>query len=90
MIGALVIFYAGLTAAGYMIMAADKRKAERGQWRISERTLWLVSFAGGAWGSLLGMYKVRHKTKHPGFKYGMPLLAAGHAVLAIYLAGMLY
>ncbi|AZB44925.1 DUF1294 domain-containing protein [Bacillus sp. FJAT-42376] len=86
---ALLFFYAVLTAAGYILMAADKRKAQKGQWRISERTLWLVSAAGGAWGSLIGMYSVRHKTKHAAFKYGMPLLAAGHAVLAVYLLGLI-
>ncbi|MBS2969958.1 DUF1294 domain-containing protein [Metabacillus sp. KIGAM252] len=85
----LLIVYAILTAAGYLLMAADKRKAQKSQWRISEKTLWLVSLAGGAWGSLLGMYHIRHKTKHASFKYGMPLLSAGHFALAVYLFGII-
>ena len=34
-----------------------------------------VAALGGSVGSLLGMYTVRHKTKHPKFTIGIPLLA---------------
>ena len=36
-----------------------------------------VAALGGSVGSLLGMYTVRHKTKHPKFTVGIPLLLAG-------------
>ena len=36
-----------------------------------------VAALGGSVGSLLGMYTVRHKTKHPKFTIGIPLLLAG-------------
>ncbi|MFR0844252.1 MAG: DUF1294 domain-containing protein [Oscillospiraceae bacterium] len=36
-----------------------------------------VAVLGGSAGSLLGMYTVRHKTKHPKFTIGIPLLLAG-------------
>ena len=36
-----------------------------------------VAALGGSVGSLLGMYTVRHKTKHPKFAVGIPLLLAG-------------
>ena len=35
-----------------------------------------VAVLGGSVGSLLGMYTVRHKTKHPKFTIGIPLLLA--------------
>lgn len=35
-----------------------------------------VAALGGSVGSLLGMYTVRHKTKHPKFAVGIPLLLA--------------
>ena len=35
-----------------------------------------VAALGGSVGSLLGMYTVRHKTKHPKFTIGIPLLLA--------------
>ena len=34
------------------------------KWRISEKTLLLTGFLGGAAGALLGMRFFRHKTKH--------------------------
>ena len=40
-------------------------------------TLMTVAALGGSVGSLLGMYTVRHKTKHPKFTIGIPLLLAG-------------
>ena len=35
-----------------------------------------VAALGRSVGSLLGMYTVRHKTKHPKFTIGIPLLLA--------------
>ncbi|MGD6816808.1 DUF1294 domain-containing protein [Metabacillus sp. 113a] len=85
----ILVFYAIMSAAGFLIMAADKRKAKNREWRISEKTLWLVSIAGGAWGAWIGMYTVRHKTKHAAFMIGMPFLSAAHLGLAIYLYAIL-
>ena len=45
----------------------DKRKAEKGTWRIQERTLYLFAFFGGIFGHLYGMKKFRHKTRKPSF-----------------------
>ncbi len=56
------------------LMGVDKRRARRGDWRISEKTLFLPAVLGGALGGVLGMRVFRHKTKHWYFKYGMPLL----------------
>ena len=43
---------------------ADKRKAERGEWRIKEVVLLGLGLFGGAWGALLAMQLFRHKTRH--------------------------
>ena len=48
----------------FSLYALDKDRAKRGKWRIKERTLLLVSLAGGMIGGLCGMYLCRHKTKH--------------------------
>ena len=42
-----------------------------------------VAALGGSVGSLLGMYTVRHKTKHPKFTIGIPLLLALQVIAAI-------
>lgn len=45
----------------------DKRAAERGQWRIRERTLHLLELAGGWPGALLARRLFRHKTRDQPF-----------------------
>ena len=61
----------------------DKHKAKKKLWRIPEVTLMTVAALGGSVGSLLGMYTVRHKTKHPKFTVGIPLLLALQIIAAI-------
>ncbi|MEH7504318.1 DUF1294 domain-containing protein [Neobacillus drentensis] len=68
---------------GVFIMGADKKRAQKHQYRISERTLWLVAFLGGAVGTTAGMQLYRHKTKHTSFKIGFPFLAGIELVLLI-------
>ena len=64
-----------MNLAGLLIMGEDKKRAKRHQYRISERTLWLVAIFGGAVGTTAGMQAFRHKTKHTSFKLGFPVLA---------------
>ena len=68
------IYWAVLNLAGFAMMGVDKKRAIRGAWRISEATLFLTAFLGGALGCTLGMRHFRHKTKHWYFKYGMPAI----------------
>lgn len=48
----------------FYLYAVDKKKAAKKKWRIPEKTLLLASFLLGSIGGLLGMYQLRHKTKH--------------------------
>ena len=41
---------------------ADKKKAQKGAWRIPEATLIGLSWAFGSVGAMIGMYHFRHKT----------------------------
>ncbi|MBP5490643.1 MAG: DUF1294 domain-containing protein [Lachnospiraceae bacterium] len=59
----------------FVMMFVDKRRAQRRQWRIPERTLLLSAFLFGGIGSMLGMYLCRHKTKHLKFQILVPLAA---------------
>ena len=63
-------------------MLVDKYKAKKKLWRIPEATLMGVAAMGGSIGSLIGMYTVRHKTKHLKFTIGIPLILAVQVVLA--------
>ena len=66
---------------GYLSMWSDKRRAIKGKYRIPEKTLFSIALLGGSLGSILGMQKFRHKTKHWYFKYGMPFILAVQIVL---------
>lgn len=68
-----------------LLMWHDKRRARRGGQRVPERVLLAVAACGGALGVLGGMHSFRHKTKHPAFTIGVPLLLAAQAAVAVWL-----
>ncbi len=80
----ILLYLIIINAAGFLLMLVDKQKAKRNLWRIPEATLMGVAAVGGSIGSLLGMYTFRHKTKHPKFTLGIPL------ILAIQLAAVIW
>ena len=70
---ALIIWLVIINLAGFVICFIDKKKAQKGAWRIPEKTLFTVSGLGGCFGFLAGMRLFRHKTKHLSFKILIPL-----------------
>ena len=64
---------------------ADKRKARRGKFRISEAALLTLGAIGGAAGALAGMRAFRHKTKHWTFRFVNGLALLVHAALIVWL-----
>lgn len=53
-----------MSIISFFFYRLDKRKAEKGRWRISESILLGLGVLGGALGALVGMKVFRHKTKH--------------------------
>ncbi len=74
-----------INAAGFLLMLADKRRARKNLWRVPEATLMGIAALGGSLGSLLGMYTVRHKTRHRKFTVGIPVILALQLLLAAAL-----
>ena len=70
----LILYFLTINALGFLLMLADKHRARKNRWRIPEATLMGIAALGGSIGSLIGMYTVRHKTKHPKFTVGIPLI----------------
>lgn len=58
------LYLAAMSLIALILYKADKVKAQKGKWRISEKALLSFGFFGGALGALLGMKWFRHKTKH--------------------------
>lgn len=82
---ALLVYLLLINAVAFLLMLADKRRAKKKLWRIPERTLLLSAALGGSLGSLAGMYLFRHKTLHPKFTVGVPLILAAQVILAVVL-----
>lgn len=72
----------------FFLFGADKSMARAGNNRIPERTLLLLSLAGGGIGGLAGMKIFRHKTKKSLFYIGVPFALLANALLTglVYIA----
>lgn len=81
----LIVYFLIINLTGFILMGLDKRRAKRGEWRIQEKTLLLTAVFGGSIGSILGMRKFRHKTKHWYFWYGLPAILILQLMLCIWL-----
>jgi uncharacterized membrane protein YsdA (DUF1294 family) len=79
----LFIYLFTVNALGLLLMLADKYKAKKKLWRIPEATLMGVALCGGSFGCLLGMRIARHKTKHPKFSVGLPVILAVQVVIFV-------
>lgn len=61
-------------AVAWALTVWDKRQARRGGRRISEVTLLLVAALGGSPMMYVTMQRIRHKTRHRKFMWGLPLM----------------
>ncbi len=80
----IVIYLLTVNILAFLGMWWDKRRAQHGEWRISEKGLFTLVLLGGGIGGILGMYTFRHKTKKPIFYIGFPTILISEIVLAIY------
>ena len=58
---------AGLNLVSFAVYGWDKRQAQSGGRRISEKTLWTLMLLGGWAGGWAGMQVFRHKTRKASF-----------------------
>ena len=82
----LVLYLILINAAGFVFMLTDKYKAQNKLRRTPEAVLMLVAIIGGSLGSLLGMYAVRHKTKHKKFTVSIPILLLIPCLILYYIS----
>ncbi|MBQ9280277.1 MAG: DUF1294 domain-containing protein [Clostridia bacterium] len=81
----LLICFVLINILAVVLMKKDKEYAGiEGAKRISERTLLVTAFVGGAFGEYYAMYKYKHKTLHKKFLYGVPLAIVFHFALISY------
>ncbi len=67
----------------WLAYRSDKRRAEAGQWRISEAALHFGELAGGWPGALLAQRQFRHKTAKLSFQVVFWLIVLLHQFVAL-------
>ncbi|HAO62258.1 MAG TPA: DUF1294 domain-containing protein [Erysipelotrichaceae bacterium] len=67
MIETVLSVYLLLSIIGFILVYVDKRKAIRHDWRIPEKTFFLLGLIGGATGIWAGMFRFHHKTRKTKF-----------------------
>ena len=79
-----IIYLIIINIIGFLIMWIDKRKAIKGNWRIPEKTLFIITSLGGGIGTIAGMYTFRHKTQKIAFVIGFPVITILEIIAIIY------
>lgn len=81
----ILIYLLAINLIGFLVMGIDKKKAQKGKWRIPENTLLWITIFGGGIGTIAGMYTFRHKTKKIGFVVGFPIILVLEIILVVSL-----
>ena len=80
----LALYLVLINVIAVILCIIDKLKARINEWRIPEKTLFIVSAIGGSVGMYVTMNLVRHKTKHKRFMIGLPLIIILQCALLIW------
>ena len=70
----ILSYLAVINLTGFAAFGIDKYKAIHHKWRIRESALLAIAILGGSVGCLIGMYVFHHKTLHPSFRIGIPMI----------------
>lgn len=81
----IILYFLVINIVTFFIMWYDKHEARTGQWRVSEKALFLFALAGGSIGGIIGMKVFHHKTQKWYFKLGFPAILILQIVLIIYI-----
>lgn len=73
----------------YRTFALDKKRAETNGERIPEKTLFKLMWLGGAAGSALAIFMLRHKTLHKNFTFTVITLLFIQLTIASFILGFL-
>ena len=86
----LLIYLVLINLVSIIVTISDKVKAIKRKWRIPESTLLLLSALGGSVSMYITMLIIRHKTKHPKFMIGIPVIFALQCILVFLIWRYIY
>ena len=67
----------------FLAYRSDKKRAQTGEWRVSEATLHFMELTGGWPGGLLAQRRYRHKTSKVSFQVAFWLIVLIHQAIAL-------
>lgn len=79
------IYIIVINVVSFIMFGADKLKAKKGHWRISEKSLLTSAVLGGSVGAMAGMKVFHHKTKHRKFVFGIPAIFVFQVLLFAFM-----
>ena len=77
----LYIYLIIINIIAVIVTIHDKHAAVKGNWRVKENTLLLISALGGSPAMYLTMLLIRHKTRKLKFMLGIPLILIGELII---------
>ncbi|EKE06701.1 MAG: hypothetical protein ACD_18C00302G0007 [uncultured bacterium] len=80
----LIVYFTLINLITFITFGIDKSKSINNARRVSEKTLWIMSFLGGSLGAMLAMKMFRHKTKKLSFQAMMAVILVIQ-IFVIYL-----
>lgn len=80
----LILYLAVINVISFIAAFSDKILAVKHKYRISEKTLFILAFIGGAPLMYASMRIFHHKTLHKRFMIGLPLITA-FQVIFLYI-----
>lgn len=81
----LLLYLCFINIIGIIVTLHDKIAAKRNRWRVSEKTLFILSALGSAVSVYITMLIIRHKTKHKRFMIGIPAIIIAEILIVIAL-----
>lgn len=70
--------YSAMSLATFVAYSEDKFRAQKGKWRIPEKTLHLFELAGGWMGAFVAQRSIRHKNRKASYQFVFWLIVASH------------
>lgn len=78
-------YFIFINIAAFFAFFIDKQRALKGKYRTSEKHLLLFILLGGTIGSLIAIYKLRHKNRKSSFMFSVVLTLIINVLLIIVL-----
>ena len=86
----IIAYIAVINIIAVVITVKDKRAARRHGWRVSENTLLLVAALSGCVVMYATRHLIHHKTKHPKFMIGIPVIFIAELAAAVLAVMFLF